>query len=778
MTRRPALSGCFASLLPLALVSLIFLLPLTACGFRDNASSLHTSHPAFEPAPSEALATSDNGPGGASSDNSVNNSSQDEALDKQEMASRYNQGKYYFNLLQENASLAAKRDNWLKCINIFKDLYLENPDHSLAPASLYMICRTRLRMFDRFHNISDLDAAINQLQNLAKFFPDSRLADDALFALGQLYLDNKNDRQQAVQYFSQVVNEYPNGDMYSLAAQKMQQLSQKFDIALPDSMLDRSPDALNTVFPVQHWSSPQYGRVVVGASGPVAYKAGLLPKKSGRARLYIDLADSYTTPADRGTITAQDKNGLLRVINTEQKTGDSVRVVVEAVDIEHYEIYSLPDPFRVIVDVRSKEKPADRLSKKAPKPSPATIATADNAVAKSEAARPTVKTPKPKPAKSEPKLAATEKPEPKLGAEATSAKTPAPNPAKSELKLAATEKPEPKPSAEATSAKTPAPNPTESEQKLTATEKPEPKPSAEATSAKTPAPNPTTSAPKLTTVEKPESKPGAEATEAAAPAPVATAVSQQVSPPPPSAPSMPRLPSLAQQLGLGVKKIVIDPGHGGKDPGATAAGLKEKDVVLAVAKRLKSALEKELGCQVTLTRNDDRFLGLEERTAFANTQGADLFLSLHLNAHTSTKVHGFETYYLNLTTNPAAMRVAALENATSTHQLSDLQDILSNIMKNSKIAESARLARLVNDAVAHGLSEEEGGTMKNYGVKQAPFYVLIGAQMPAILLEMAFITNPDDAKRITSDDYIDAMTKHITQGVLAYVNSNMASLER
>ncbi len=164
-----------------------------------------------------------------------------------------------------------------------------------------------------------------------------------------------------------------------------------------------------------------------------------------------------------------------------------------------------------------------------------------------------------------------------------------------------------------------------------------------------------------------------------------------------SIPRKERTFTLAQQLGLGVRKIVLDPGHGGKDTGAMAFGLKEKHIALRLARKLTPILKEQLGCEVILTRNDDIFIPLEERTAIANTSGADLFISLHINAHPAPKVHGLETYYLNLTTNAEAMRVAARENSTSTHQMSDLQDILSDILQNSKVNESSRLARLVHN---------------------------------------------------------------------------------
>lgn len=234
--------------------------------------------------------------------------------------------------------------------------------------------------------------------------------------------------------------------------------------------------------------------------------------------------------------------------------------------------------------------------------------------------------------------------------------------------------------------------------------------------------------------------------------------------------------SLAQQLSLGVKKIIIDPGHGGKDPGAMAFGLKEKDIVLSIAKKLAPILKKELRCEIVLTRNKDVFIPLEERTAIANTENGDLFVSLHINAHPSAKVRGLETYYLNLTTNDEAMRVAALENATSTHQMSDLQHILSDIMKNSKINESSRLAEQVHNSIFTAIKRNGYADIKNLGIKQAPFYVLIGAEMPAILIEIAFISNEQDAQNLQDPKFLAMVTQEIAIGIQTYVNNTTAQL--
>ncbi|MBM9537247.1 N-acetylmuramoyl-L-alanine amidase [Desulfobulbus alkaliphilus] len=224
--------------------------------------------------------------------------------------------------------------------------------------------------------------------------------------------------------------------------------------------------------------------------------------------------------------------------------------------------------------------------------------------------------------------------------------------------------------------------------------------------------------------------------------------------------------SLAQQLGLGIRKIVIDPGHGGKDPGAMAFGVKEKEVVLKVSQKMARILEDNFGYEAVLTRSSDIYIPLEERTAIANTEKADLFVSIHVNAHPDKTIGGVETYFLNLATDAHAMRVAARENATSTHNIGEMQDILSTLMNNSKIDESSRLAQFIQNHLASGL-----GTYQPYdhGVKQAPFYVLIGAEMPAVLVEISFITNPIEAELLQTDSYLQAIAAQIANGIAAYV---------
>ena len=227
--------------------------------------------------------------------------------------------------------------------------------------------------------------------------------------------------------------------------------------------------------------------------------------------------------------------------------------------------------------------------------------------------------------------------------------------------------------------------------------------------------------------------------------------------------------SLAKQLGLGVKKIVIDAGHGGKDPGAIGRnGLREKDVVLKLANLVAERVREDLHCQVILTRRSDVFLPLEKRTAIANIKGADLFISLHANAHKNRKLQGLETYILNIALDEESMNVAARENATSTKNISDLQMILNDLMLNTKINESSRLAKFVHKGLVKELRKRYK-IVKNRGVRQAPFYVLIGAEMPAILVEVGYITNTIENRRLKSVSYLKSAASGIVKGIDLYI---------
>ncbi len=228
--------------------------------------------------------------------------------------------------------------------------------------------------------------------------------------------------------------------------------------------------------------------------------------------------------------------------------------------------------------------------------------------------------------------------------------------------------------------------------------------------------------------------------------------------------------SLSRQLGLRVSRVVIDPGHGGHDPGAKTKGLTEADLVLDVALRLEKLLAKQEGFEVVLTRRVDTFVPLEERTKIANREGADLFLSIHANASTNTSARGVETYFLNLTANPEAERVAARENAASSRSMSQLPDIVKAIALNNKIQESRDFASMIQNSLASQLQKSDS-KVRNLGVKQAPFMVLLGATMPSVLAEISFITNKQEAAMLKTDKYRQRIAEALYAGVLRYQQS-------
>jgi N-acetylmuramoyl-L-alanine amidase len=228
--------------------------------------------------------------------------------------------------------------------------------------------------------------------------------------------------------------------------------------------------------------------------------------------------------------------------------------------------------------------------------------------------------------------------------------------------------------------------------------------------------------------------------------------------------------ALARQLALGVRRVIIDPGHGGRDYGAPGyyKGVHEKNIVLEIAKKLAVKMRSQLHCEVIMTRTTDKYLTLEERTAIANTKNADLFISIHTNSVRDRRAYGIETYFLNLATDDDAILVAARENATSTKNISDLESILNDLMQNAKINESSRLAGYVQNSLC-GTLKKKYSNVKNKGVKQAPFYVLLGAQMPAILIETSFISNARECKRLRSAAYQDRLCDAIIKGVSVYI---------
>ena len=260
--------------------------------------------------------------------------------------------------------------------------------------------------------------------------------------------------------------------------------------------------------------------------------------------------------------------------------------------------------------------------------------------------------------------------------------------------------------------------------------------------------------------------------DSATPADVKPVLARPITAPSPALPSVNRDGSfsMARQLGLGVSRIVIDAGHGGHDPGAMANGLSESELTLDVANRLTKLLQKQEGVEVVMTRSADVFVPLEERTAIANREGADLFLSIHANASRNAKAHGVETYYLNFATNPEAEAVAARENAGSAQTMHRLPEIVRAIALNNKVDESRDFAAIVQRAMVRRLATRNKN-LRDLGVKQAPFVVLIGAAMPSVLAEISFVTNRQEGTLLKTGAYRQHIAEALLDAVLRYQQS-------
>jgi N-acetylmuramoyl-L-alanine amidase len=252
--------------------------------------------------------------------------------------------------------------------------------------------------------------------------------------------------------------------------------------------------------------------------------------------------------------------------------------------------------------------------------------------------------------------------------------------------------------------------------------------------------------------------------------------------PPPAAPTTPPAKnagggySMARQLGLGVSRIVIDPGHGGQDPGAKGKSIDESELVLDIALRVEKLLEKMPGVEVILTRRTDEYVPLQERTAIANRVEADLFLSIHANASPNASASGIETYFLNFATNMSAASVAARENAASGQAMGALPDLLKQIALNNKLDESRDFATTVQAAMIERL-RKSNKSVKDLGVKQAPFVVLIGAAMPSVLAEISFVTNAQEARLLRGSAYRQRIAEALV-GAISKYQSSLKSVPR
>jgi N-acetylmuramoyl-L-alanine amidase len=445
---------------------------------------------------------------------------------------------------------------------------------------------------------------------------------------------------------------------------------------------------------------PNYSRIVIGVDKEVKFETSRLSKPD---RIVLDIENARVSPALVGK-TFPVEDGFLHQIRVGQFTSNVTRVVLDVERIDEYSVLPLPNPFRLVVDIRGGSTPI-RETKRAAKESTARPATAR-----------------------------TLRPE---GSSSATAAPPSSGEAAQKAELAVHSS-NPKPERETTGK----------------TEASKQKPGVETASVKPPSTPPASGEAGTKSLK----------TSPATPAPTPAL-------PKAAAPTESGSRTLTRVLGLKIGRIVIDPGHGGHDTGTIGpTGLREKDVVLDVGLRLKKLLEHKAGCEVVMTRSDDTFIPLEERTAIANEKAADLFVSIHANASSDRSARGIETYYLNFTSSPEALELAARENATSQESVHQLQDLIKKIAMTEKIEESEEFARQLQKEVYRRTSQLSG-KQRDRGVKKAPFVVLIGANMPSVLAEISFLTNPRDEKALRRSDYRQKVAEALYQGILDYVNN-------
>ncbi|MBI3696304.1 MAG: N-acetylmuramoyl-L-alanine amidase [Acidobacteria bacterium] len=562
--------------------------------------------------------------------------------------------------------------------------------------------------------------------------PQSSKADDSLLAVGEIYTAMEQRfgpgpyRSKAIQAYEFLIREYPLSPLLEQARQKLEALKalpappakeDKPSAPIASNAAPSSFKGLPHVTEVRHWSLPGLTRVVISLEAEAKVKGDRLTNPD---RVYLDLRGIRLAPELKATVPVNDE--LVKQIRLAHTQVGVTRVVVDLkVDAVHT-LSMLTNPPRVVVELRERG---------------AAAATAPTATATPAT------------------VTATKAPEPAASPASPSPRVVPPNAAQAGM-VAATRQPEP---AAPSPGSPKVARPKAGQADLGATRSPE-------TSA------PSSSAPSKVA----PSKDVQTAVAAAKPAdPAATSLAPSASPkmaPPKAAqPTSRGERNLVRALGLKIGRVVIDAGHGGHDTGTIGpTGFMEKDLTLDIAKRLGDLIAERTGSEVVFTRSEDSFVALEERTTLANEKQADLFISIHANSSRLPGVRGIETYYLNLTADREAMEVAARENAASQKSIHELQDLVAKITLTEKISESREFASQVQRALYTTVARDNA-TLRNRGVRKAPFVVLIGARMPSVLAEISFLSNPRDEKLLKTPAYRQKIAEALYKGVAGYSNT-------
>jgi N-acetylmuramoyl-L-alanine amidase len=613
--------------------------------------------------------------------------------------------------------------DYLKLVRAFDLVYRTDPAYSGTPAAIAAEATLYREMGGFFFSRSYYESAVATYQLLADEYPGASVARNALFTAGDIYRVDLRDPDQAAKAYTRYITTYPYAPKVQEAKLRLKELNahlaaqasqrakaaEAADSEPADSEAAGHPKAqgdLVAVNDVHYWEGSDYTRIVVTLADEAKVETQRL---SHPDRLVFDLPGARVSRP----LTGKDfsvGNGFVQHIRVAQFKPDTARVVLDVSGVKDYSTFTLPNPYRLIIDVHG---PAQAPEAGAPRGSVSTVnAGISRPSAKaSQSATSAV-------AEATPPAAASGTTWEPFGASATS---------------------RPKPIAD--------PDSTVKEYDITGSDSrgraaSRPAPVVDATGA---------SVPSTTGV------------------PAGTVTSPAASGMQPSAPALSGSPTLTRALGLKIARIVIDPGHGGHDTGTIGPeGLEEKNVVLDVALRLRKLVEQRMGSEVVMTRSDDTFIPLEERTAIANQRGADLFISIHANASRDESARGIEVYYLSLTSDPGSLEVAARENATSQESVNQLQNLVKKIALSEKIEESDEFARQVDHSLELA-TIRNGNRQPDRGLKKAPFVVLIGANMPSILAEISFLTNGHDERLLSQADYRQQIAEGLYRGIKSYV---------
>lgn len=648
------------------------------------------------------------------------------------------------------------RRDYQHVVNAYRWVYLGAPTSTKADPSVVAVAETLVEMGRRFEDDKILNEAIEQYEFLRREYPGSKYRFDGLFTIGEIYKDDLNNPEAARATFQDFLRHYQHNRLADDARQAIVELDQETaaektadaqksagkkqsgkngnkreidatadDHAMPAaSGKDEAPRSrrLPRVTGIRHWSTPDYTRVAIDVEGDVKFSSQRI---ASPARIFFDLRDTKLASTLVGKSFDVD-DGFLKKVRVAQFAPGRTRVVLEVDNLSDYDAFLLPNPYRLIIDIHGRN---GRVTK--PKETDeTTLALTDSGI-----------------------VAKTNVVENNPGPDSS----------------------ETQPDVLAQTAKVSSNNSTPGNESEVSPSVPlvVAKKAQSAIVRKVVEADEDTSAPIGVTKQsartvKRQASPGRTAVGVKSPAESDFDTSDLgIREAKPTA-SGDR--SLIRALGLKIGKIVIDPGHGGHDTGTIGPnGLEEKDLVLEVGRRLGKLLETRLGAEVVYTRKDDTFIPLETRTAIANQARADLFISIHANSSHDPDARGVETYYLNFTSSPEALEVAARENAVSEKSIYELQDLVKKIALKEKIEESREFAGDVQQSLHSGLAVKSPA-IRDRGVKKAPFIVLIGANMPSILAEISFVSNPTDEHRLATSEYRERIAESLYRGISKYVN--------